>query len=112
MPVIKEVQKLWGTELWHHNDSQYCMKSLVIQPGAVSSLHYHRVKRETFLVTRARVMLEVGGTAVELCEGDSYTIEPGAPHRFRTLGVTATVVEASTTHDDDDVVRIEPSKLL
>ena len=114
MPVIKEVVKLWGTELWHHNDSQYCMKTLMIRSGAQSSLHYHRVKRETFLCVQGTVRVDVGDRQVWLMAGESVTIEPGTPHRFWSANVarTAVVVEASTTHSDEDVVRIEPSKLL
>jgi mannose-6-phosphate isomerase-like protein (cupin superfamily) len=118
MPVIKEVEKLWGTELWHHNDSQYCMKTLMIRSGAQSSLHYHKVKRETFLVVYGFVSLQVGPNwrnKRKMRPGDSFTIEPGVPHRFRVAsgcGDRAMVVESSTTHSDEDVVRLEPSKLL
>jgi len=112
MSVIKEVQKLWGTELWHHNNTDYCMKTLVLHHGAQSSLHYHKVKRETFLVTDGSVLLSYGCASWIMQRGDSVTIEPGVVHRFRALCSEATVIEASTTHSDDDVVRLEPSKLL
>jgi mannose-6-phosphate isomerase-like protein (cupin superfamily) len=111
MPIIKEVVKLWGTELWHHNDADYCMKTLVIRSGA---LHYHVRKRETFLCIQGVVRVDVGDKQVTLQAGESVTIEPGTPHRFWSAKVarTAVVVEAGTQHDDDDVVRIEPSRLL
>jgi len=114
MPVIKEVQKLWGTELWHHNDTDYCMKTLQLRHGAQSSLHYHRLKRETFLVMYGVVELqaEQRGVWLTLRVGDSITLEPGVAHRFRAATTVARVVEASTTHSDDDVVRLEPSRLL
>jgi hypothetical protein len=40
----KVVKKLWGSEIWHHNDELYCMKTLVLKTGFMSSLHWHRVK--------------------------------------------------------------------
>ena len=112
MPVIKEVQKLWGCELWHHNDTDYCMKTLELRHGAQSSLHYHRKKRETFLVTYGTVEIQTSGAWLALQTGDSITLEPGVAHRFRAATTVARVVEASTMHDDEDVVRLEPSKLL
>lgn len=112
MPIIHKVPKMWGRELWHHNDSDYCMKTLVIHSGAQSSLHYHKVKRETFLCVQGSVMLEIGGDAHVLTRGDSITIEPGVAHRFRAVTDAATVIEASTTHDDADVYRVEDSKVL
>ena len=114
MPVIKEVAKLWGTELWHHNDAQYCMKTLLLQHGAQSSLHYHKVKRETFLVTYGVVEIQRDADGVwhRLEPGDSITIHPGVAHRFRAATTVARVVEASTMHDDADVYRIEESTVL
>lgn len=112
MPVIKQVTKLWGTELWHHNDELYCMKTLVILAGAVSSLHYHKLKTETFLCVDGVVILEMDGQYALLKAGDSVTIEPGVAHRFKTATTIARVVEASTMHDDADVYRLEESKLL
>ena len=111
MPVIKEVAKLWGTELWHHNDSQYCMKTLVMRPGAQSSLHYHRVKRETFLVTRGtrRDPDRRHGSWHRLKAGDSVTIEPGVAHRFRAATDDGDGRGGQHHARDDDVVRLEPS---
>ena len=134
MPVIKEVEKLWGRELWHHNDQQasdgpdgrgYCMKTLELRAGVQSSLHYHYVKRETFLVVAGEVELylrvrlwnylvveTISETLMTLRQGDSITIAPLVAHRFRALTPEATVVEASTPHDDADVYRLEESRLL
>jgi D-lyxose ketol-isomerase len=52
------------------------------------------------------------GIWLTLKPGDSVTLEPGVAHRFRAATTVARVVEASTMHNDDDVVRLEPSKLL
>lgn len=108
--MARIIKKLWGQEIWHHNDSLYCMKTLIINPGFMSSLHYHKVKSETFLVVRGKVLLEVGQKKIILGVGDSADISPKIPHRFMsTIGVS-TVIEASTMHDDEDVYRIERSK--
>lgn len=124
MPTIRKVSKLWGRELWHHNSGGYCMKTLELRTGAAGSLHYHKLKRETFLVTAGKVTLEIRepdaegkygdtGTRLTLMPGDSYTLEPCVAHRFSSYGhAQATVVEASTEHKDEDVYRLEPSKFL
>jgi len=47
----KKVEKLWGYELWIHNDSQYCGKLLVFpNEGNHFSMHYHMIKNETWYV--------------------------------------------------------------
>lgn len=113
MPVINEVPKLWGRELWHHNNARYSMKTLILEPGAQSSLHYHERKEETFLVIEGSVWLELGGRVTLLTAGSSVDIRTREPHRFRCAGPKrATVIEAGTEHDDEDVVRLEASRLL
>jgi len=111
MPVIKEVTKLWGREWWHHNSGGYCMKTLQLRVGAQSSLHYHALKRETFLCIKGIVDLEIGDARMLLHPQQSVTLEPGVAHRFRAVTAKATVIEASTEHDDADVYRIEESRL-
>jgi mannose-6-phosphate isomerase-like protein (cupin superfamily) len=112
---VKVVKKLWGREIWHHNDARYSMKTLVLHVGAQSSLHYHINKRETFLVVHGWVLLEYPqGTFKCLREGfdHSVTIEPGASHahRFMAISPVAHVIEVSNEHDDNDVVRIEDAR--
>lgn len=114
--VRKHVTKSWGEEVWHYNDGDYCMKELNIVRGAASSMHVHPIKKETFLVVEGVVVLEFPfGQGLEMHEmhpGDSHTIMPRQPHRFFCLTPTAKVVEASTHHDDADVVRLEGSRQI
>ena len=44
----KRVEKLWGNELWIHNDEEYCGKLLVFEKKMANfSMHYHLKKKET-----------------------------------------------------------------
>lgn len=104
------VEKLWGQERILHNDRGYCMKELTINPGFKSSMHKHIVKEETFFVVAGIATIEFDDVVVELPPGNHVTIKPGRWHRFWTKSPKCIVVEASTEHYDDDVVRREPSK--
>jgi mannose-6-phosphate isomerase-like protein (cupin superfamily) len=104
------VRKLWGREIWHHNSEHYCMKTLILKSGYMSSLHMHKIKRETFLIQQGMVSLQVGSRALLMRAGDSFTIRPGIYHRFMSLTATSRVIEASTTHHDEDVYRKEDSR--
>ena len=107
-----KVVKVWGTEEIIANANGYCGKILRISPGYQCSLHYHPVKNETFLCLAGPVQLQVGEVEGMLTAGDSITILAGTPHRFAYvydddgMGV---LIEFSSTHSDDDVVRLEPS---
>lgn len=124
MPRLEsqEIQKLWGGEVVFDNNDLYCGKMLVIEPGFQCSLHLHREKRETFVCVDGSVALEVSSfnalkeldtQHVVLEVGDVWRLEPGTPHRFSSLhGKPATVIEFSTHHDDNDVLRIEESRKI
>ena len=110
------VDKEWGTEYWLCNEAEYCCKRLVIAVGKQCSLHFHKVKKETFIVETGQVRLQrvYNGQMIHdvviLNPGESVTLPPVTAHRFCAMGeVGATILEVSTHHDDADVVRIIPS---
>jgi hypothetical protein len=45
---IHFVKKGWGSELWPGNGELYCGKILCFDQGEKCSLHYHKLKTETF----------------------------------------------------------------
>lgn len=110
----KEVRKLWGAEYWLCNNERYAAKILVLEPGFQCSLHYHVIKKETFIVLWGLVKLEVytPKDTLYLSPGDKYTLEPGRAHRFTAIDGDAQILEISSTHSDDDVVRIEDSRAI
>lgn len=121
----KLVDKAWGSEEWIVNNDLYCGKILRINPGFMCSMHYHKVKTETFYIATGRVALEIfplsqwnfagvkeirGIITHPLDAGESWTISPYTPHRFRSLDPAGSIViEFSTKHDDADVVRLTDS---
>lgn len=134
---VVEVKKVWGGEKIIANHDKYCGKILYINPGFLSSLHYHPKKHETFYVLEGRVALQVGPhlddinrqisgqlETFELSAGDVFELPPDTPHRFWALPETikgtppitvnagAKIIEISTFHSDEDVVRVENSKKI
>jgi len=115
---IKYVKKQWGLEVWLCNNEKYCAKFLILKPGYQCSLHAHRYKDETFIVLSGKVNLETlqfkengEKTVNTLKAGNSYRILPDLFHRFSSkLG--ALILEVSTTHSDEDVIRLEESRKL
>lgn len=106
-----KVDKLWGHEIWLVNNEKYCAKFLILKPGYQCSLHAHRIKDETFAVIKGEVNLEYNDKTIELIAPASFRIKPGRYHRFSSPE-GALILEASTTHDDDDVIRKEPSRKI
>lgn len=107
MSTIQFVEKVWGSEEWIVN-REYCGKLLRVKKDWQSSLHYHPIKHETFYLLDGLLWLTVDGLSFQLLPGRSVMLEPKTPHRFAGLR-DSLVLEVSTHHDDNDVVRLEPS---
>ncbi len=96
--------KVWGSEDWIINNEKYCGKRLLLNKGYQCSVHYHKIKEETFYVNRGLVLLQVGTERVLMKPGDSLEIKPDERHRF--IGITdAEIMEFSTKHMEEDSYR-------
>ena len=112
--IIKRVQKIWGIEEWIVNEKGYCGKKLTVNKGCRCSLHCHKKKAETFYVLSGSGWIETHGINCFVIPGMIIDIKPGQYHRFSTIRPWGTtdelvLIEFSTHHEDDDVVRKEES---
>jgi|WetSurMetagenome_2_1015567.scaffolds.fasta_scaffold19622_3 D-lyxose ketol-isomerase len=109
---------LWGSEEWIVNNDRYCGKILYLEPGSLSSLHFHPVKDETFLCIKGMVGVQIfrdGKEVIHVLRGwarDAVNLEHNTPHRFWAMESDAVVVEFSSYHSDADVVRLEESRKI
>lgn len=108
--TLKEVKKVWGKELWIVNSDKYCGKLLHLDKGAESSIHYHRGKTETFYCFQGQVALTIEGKDYMLNPfSRPKTILPKQKHSFMGIA-NSIIIEISTPHSEDDVVRLTQSK--
>jgi mannose-6-phosphate isomerase-like protein (cupin superfamily) len=106
------VQKGWGREVWIANSELYCGKILEIVKGRRCSLHYHKLKTESFYLRVGRLRVRIkelsdgsGIEELELNAGDCMDIRPGLVHQMEALE-DAELYEFSTQHFDSDSHRI------
>ena len=113
---MKRVKKDWGYEIWFANNELYCGKKICCMDEIWSSggkYHYHPIKDETFYVLEGKLVLDILGrdgvsrTKILQPSSKSVRIEPGIRHRFRSVGRCCTFIEVSTTHREEDSIRVE-----
>ena len=116
---MEVVKKFWGEERVIVNSPSYCTKELRLAAGFQSSLHRHAVKDEVFYCVSGNCELEVHGdeppgqVSYFLSPGVWKRIPPGTWHRFKNpFGRDCVIVESSSTHNDEDVERAEPSRRI
>jgi mannose-6-phosphate isomerase-like protein (cupin superfamily) len=106
------VKKDWGSELWLANGELYCGKILRFDKGKKCSLHYHKLKTETFYLHTGRLKLRImdspDSQVIEellLEAGDCMDVPPGLVHQMEALEPSE-LFEFSTQHFDEDSHRL------
>jgi quercetin dioxygenase-like cupin family protein len=99
----------WGYQIRLVNEPEYCGKLLVLENELPGSYHFHRKKKETFIVLEGKVELDVEDeqSLMILHAGDKYTIEHGVAHQMSAVNVPSIILEVSTHDDDSDTHRIK-----
>lgn len=106
-----KIPKGWGEEIIITNNELYCGKILKFKQGAKFSMHFHRIKDETWYVNSGRFIYrwidtETADThEVNLSSGDVMRQRPCQPHQLECLEV-GEIFEVSTQHFDDDSYRV------
>jgi mannose-6-phosphate isomerase-like protein (cupin superfamily) len=104
--------KGWGREIWIANNPLYCGKVLEIRKGRRCSLHYHKLKTESFYLHKGRLKIRVKDSAdsdrldeFEISPGDCMDVAPGFVHQMEALE-DSELFEFSTQHFDTDSYRL------
>jgi mannose-6-phosphate isomerase-like protein (cupin superfamily) len=104
--------KGWGREIWIANNPLYCGKILEIRKGRRCSLHYHKLKTESFYLHKGRLRIRVKDSAdsdrldeFEISPGDCMDVAPGFVHQMEALE-DSELFEFSTQHFDTDSYRL------
>jgi mannose-6-phosphate isomerase-like protein (cupin superfamily) len=111
---INIVEKGWGNEVWIANNSLYCGKILNLKKGKRCSLHFHKLKTESFYLHRGRLLMRLMESResdtveeFELIAGQCMDIPPGLIHQMVALE-DSELFEFSTQHFDSDSHRLVP----
>jgi mannose-6-phosphate isomerase-like protein (cupin superfamily) len=103
--------KGWGREVWLANNELYCGKILEINKGKRLSLHFHKLKTESFFLRTGRLRVRIKESPeaeVEefiLSPGECMDIHPGLIHQMEALE-DAELYEFSTQHFNSDSYRL------
>jgi len=111
-PPIHIEPKGWGREVWIANNTQYCGKILEIMKGKRCSLHFHKLKSESFYLRCGRLHIRVKQSVdtetmheFELVEGECMDIPTGLVHQMEALE-DSELYEFSTQHFESDSYRL------
>ena len=104
----------YGATIINIVNREYCKKIIVILPGQVHPIHYHRVKEETFQVLYGTLSLVVDGKVIDIKIGEIFTVERGVAHSFRADDgcifeeISTTHVKNDSYYEDEKIALLDP----
>jgi len=101
--------KSWGSEEWLVNNQLYCGKILTLNEMMMCSVHFHKLKDETFYVLNGDVAFLKNNKVFVLSKGESLHVPINTPHCFGSMNGGAKIIEISTQHFEHDSYRVTKS---
>jgi mannose-6-phosphate isomerase-like protein (cupin superfamily) len=98
-------------ELMHpavHGNRAQSLAEAIIEPGAKTSLHHHRVTEEIYHITQGVGRMTLGGEEFTVQSGDTICIAPGMAHCVENItNMPLRILCACApaySHEDTDLV--------
>lgn len=105
------LEKSWGL-IKEYTLNQVCtVKIIVIAAGQSTSLHYHRLRDDMWIILDGGLEVQVGDKRHFPREGDEFVISAGTEHRITAGETPGRVLEIDFGYTtEDDVSYMEPSE--
>ena len=103
------VDKPWGQVATYALNQPSSVRVITVEPEQETSVHYHRMRDETWLVLDAGLAIEIGNRVVEAQPGEEFMIPAEETHRIRNVGRTrGRILEIAYGYTtEDDTQRLE-----
>ena len=110
MILLEKEERPWGRFYVLHNDSNFKIKKIEVEPGHRLSYQYHNFRSEVWVIIKGEATINIDGNFKKFTHGKSISIPKGAKHRVQNNGKEKLVlveVQTGTYFGEDDIVRIE-----
>jgi mannose-6-phosphate isomerase-like protein (cupin superfamily) len=101
------LKKPWG-EIRAYALNQTCtVKLIVVEPNEETSLHYHHLRDDTWVILDEGLEVKIGGQVYYPQVGEEFVIPAEQAHQIRSLGKRGRVLEIDFGFtSEDDVCRM------
>jgi mannose-6-phosphate isomerase-like protein (cupin superfamily) len=80
------VEKPWGKVVTYALNQPSSVRVITVEPGQETSVHYHRMRDETWVVLDRGLEVEIGDRSVDAQPGEEFVIPAEESHRIRCVG--------------------------
>ncbi len=110
MISIETEERPWGRFYVLHDEPNYKLKRIEVDPGGKLSYQYHLKRSEAWTIVEGVGIITLDDKKVELKPGQTILIPQGSKHRIQNNSNDKVVfieVQTGTYFGEDDIVRIE-----
>ena len=110
MICIESEERPWGRFFVIHDESNYKIKRIEIEPGERLSYQYHNKRSEAWTIVQGNGIRTLNGQEKEYSKGDTVLIPQGTKHRIKNKDQKKLIlieVQTGSYFGEDDIVRVE-----
>lgn len=103
------IDKPWGKVATYALNQPSSVRVITVEPGQETSVHYHRMRDETWVVLDPSLMIQIGNREVDAQPGEEFMVPAEETHRIANRGsVRGRVLEIAYGYTtEDDTQRLE-----
>ena len=103
------VDKPWGKVVTYALNQPASVRVITVEPGQETSVHYHQLRDEVWVVLDEGLELQIGNRVIEAKPGDEFTVPAETAHQIRNRGERrGRVLEIAYGYTtEDDTVRLQ-----
>ena len=103
------VDKPWGKVATYALNQPSSVRIITVEPGHETSVHYHRMRDEIWVVLDAGLTIEIGNRVVKAQPAEEFMVAAEETHRIGNAGQTrGRVLEIAYGYTtEDDTQRLE-----
>lgn len=103
------VDKPWGKVVTYALNQPSSVRVITVEPGQETSVHYHQMRDEMWVVLDTGLTVQIGNKVVEATPGEEFMVSAETTHRItnaaQARGRVLEIAYGYTT--EDDTLRLE-----
>ena len=110
MYFIESEVRPWGSFYVIHDEVNYKIKRIEVNPGQRLSYQYHKKRSEAWTIVSGSAIVTINGDEKQLNVGETVFIPQGAKHRVENNSknkLEFIEVQTGSYFGEDDIVRIQ-----
>ena len=109
MEYLEKEERPWGRYYVIHDQENYKIKRIEVEPGQRLSYQFHEKRSETWVIVKGNGMVIIDEKQQNISEGETILIPKKSRHRIENISDTQLVfieIQTGTYFGEDDIVRL------